>query len=214
MGNRVVFTGMKRGGSTINFVEDIIARIVQKEGIDPAQFEFYDLMTHRGYYGTEPGEFQFQRVTFEVANGQPVNPAWDNAPCPEEVIALFREHIGGTDEPYQMKSPMDHRPGSAKALETQLKSQFAEAFLSSLFSGIAESEMASGSNVVLTPQDAEGWGYRPNGPQSPTVDALGRVIPLLDRKYPDREFVIVDLEADQDRRRAATCRFEVWSRER
>lgn len=111
VGNTIIFSGITNPAtSTINAAEDIILAICAQEGCQPTAVRCFDLQTHLNYSGTEPGEFMYDEVKFKVRGGKLEDLSWDGSvPCPPEVVALFREHIGGTGEPYRMENPLDHR---------------------------------------------------------------------------------------------------------
>ena len=86
-----VYTGLESEvGSTINYAEDIIAAIAEKEGFDPSEITFFDLQTWKGYDGDE-GVFAYDKLVFK-------NPAYvenfEPTVCPAEVIEEFQEFIG------------------------------------------------------------------------------------------------------------------------
>ncbi|OGZ45775.1 MAG: hypothetical protein A3C84_00685 [Candidatus Ryanbacteria bacterium RIFCSPHIGHO2_02_FULL_48_12] len=59
---RIVFSGITKPGSTINYAEDIIRNIAAIEGIDPLIYQWFDLQTHLGYHSREPGVFSFSKL--------------------------------------------------------------------------------------------------------------------------------------------------------
>ena len=88
--------------STINGVEWIIGTIAGKERRLPASLEFHDLQTHRGYpHCLRPGTYSFDVITFGSQEGV-VTPNWEMIECPEEILSLFRDHVGG-ESPFQQQ---------------------------------------------------------------------------------------------------------------
>ena len=59
---RIVFSGITKPGSTINYAEDIIRNIAAIEGLDPLIYQWFDLQTHLGYHSREPGVFSFSKL--------------------------------------------------------------------------------------------------------------------------------------------------------
>lgn len=102
----IIFTGLTKTGPTSHFVAAVIEAIAQREAFD---YLFYDLQTHRGYAEIGRGEFMYQDISFATRNNRVVSPQLRSEPCPESVVDIFRQHIGGHETPYQMKSPQDHR---------------------------------------------------------------------------------------------------------
>ena len=95
IGGKCIFTGTTNRyvTSTINAAEDVISAIAEKEGLELSEIVFYDLQTYRTYR-KRPGQFQFDRVEFDIKKGEPVNPRWIPEECPDEIIELFRRFIG------------------------------------------------------------------------------------------------------------------------
>lgn len=96
-------------GSTINFAEEVIQFICKQEGVHPLTLTFFDLQTASGFTGFAfrgPGNFQFDRVTFEVANNRPFRFRWVPTKCPPEIVHTFSSQIGS--RPHQVSdSGMD-----------------------------------------------------------------------------------------------------------
>lgn len=135
---RVVFSGVSADGtSTINAAESIIQEICRREEINPYAYRWFDFQTNRQYgrssfYCPHPGEFEFDELHFRPnlhpgvtkqvdEHGRPymlINSpeayhveSWTMAPCPSEVVALFREYIGDPDRPaHQCQNALDHDP--------------------------------------------------------------------------------------------------------
>lgn len=108
-GSRVVFSGIIKPGSTINFAERIITNISSQEGINPRRYQWYDLQTHLGYQGKEPGIFEFSRLVLGVQEEMevPLNAiilwyepgaihaeSWVKEPISPDIQELFAEYIG------------------------------------------------------------------------------------------------------------------------
>lgn len=99
---KCVFTGISKPvTTTINAAEDVVMSIARAEDFRTSQrVEFFDLMTHLGYGGHEPGVIQFARLVLKRATDggtRNFEVDWDwMVRCPENVIEVFRENIGGT----------------------------------------------------------------------------------------------------------------------
>ncbi|MBI3290565.1 hypothetical protein HYZ78_04170 [Candidatus Microgenomates bacterium] len=53
---QVFFSGLDReGSSTAKVAADVVWEICERAGINPEDFTFFDVMTHRGIRGTKPG---------------------------------------------------------------------------------------------------------------------------------------------------------------
>ena len=205
LGKKCVFSGISQPGSTINFVEDLISNICKQENINPKNFEFYDLMTFLGYPGRDPGEFKFTRVTFKLKDGCPVDPEWDYIECPEEVIHIFRSHIGGEGKPYWMH---DHRnkPGSERRVRAEHYGKIANLLLFTA----AEKELEDFPIKVFSPREAQQNGFVLTGPYSSTPHCLRSMIKLMSSAGGET-YIIVDnhLEGGQQ---SAFARFAIWSK--
>ncbi len=117
---RIIFSGVTKPGSTINFAEDIISNIASQERIEPMAYRWFDLQTHRGYMGRVPGSFKFDELVLAVQEEIEAPPGvillghqpgaitvegWHPLSIPEEVAELFREHIGELDAALKVWTP-------------------------------------------------------------------------------------------------------------
>lgn len=78
--------------STINAAERIIVAIAKQEGVSPQSLSFFDLQARSGYSHIKQNEFYFDEVRFS-GNDNPENISWHPAPCPTEILKLFRQYI-------------------------------------------------------------------------------------------------------------------------
>lgn len=104
----IVFSGIIRFASTINFADYIIANISAQEGISPMDYHWFDLITHLGYKQKQ-GTFVFNSLSLEVVKAQKAPPGtilighkpgtinaylWTPCPILPEAERLFKEYIG------------------------------------------------------------------------------------------------------------------------
>ncbi|MFX0202142.1 MAG: hypothetical protein ACFFCW_39020 [Candidatus Hodarchaeota archaeon] len=91
----IIYTGVSsHARKTINGAEEIICAIAEQEGIDLQNTAFYDLQTYRGISTRKEGDFDFDKVTFDLKDGEPTNLGWQKVECPQRVITLFGGLIG------------------------------------------------------------------------------------------------------------------------
>lgn len=102
-----VFTGLENG-STINWAEDIIRAICCAESCEYDALTFYDLQTHRGYKGKQPGQYELDRLSVELEDGRVCVRGWIPAPKWPLILETFAEEIGGSGPPVNIsRRPQD-----------------------------------------------------------------------------------------------------------
>src|SRR5687767_8333583 len=77
-----VYTGVNRGPSPINCVENIIAAICAQEHRATRSLRFFELNTHLGYASKRDGEFEYDAV---IKTGRPAPEneyIWNSTECP------------------------------------------------------------------------------------------------------------------------------------
>lgn len=97
-GSQCIFSGASDSGtSTINAAESIVALICREEKRN--DLTFFDLQTYLGYSHYQKGEYDFNQLTvpipFNMAKRWDYKMDWRPLPCPQEVLDIFRESIGG-----------------------------------------------------------------------------------------------------------------------
>lgn len=75
--------------STINAAESIIKAIASKEGIEPVDTAFFDLVTGRSYSHLEGDAHEFKRLQMTYDENGPHVTAWEDVVCPPETLRLF-----------------------------------------------------------------------------------------------------------------------------
>lgn len=122
IGDCCYFSGIERRlrTSTVNAAESIVKAISEQEEVAIERLRWFDLQTRRGYQWYAPGKYELQELLIgpsgdltpqeggiaevEIAGETAivVTPdeedfvvtGWRDAPCPPEVLELFREYIG------------------------------------------------------------------------------------------------------------------------
>jgi hypothetical protein len=97
---QIIFSGLSDGDriarcSTINSAENIVLAISDTEGIDPRNYRFYDLQTHRGYTSHKDGEFTFNRLILRWKQGirKPAQAHWEEVECLPEILEEWSSYI-------------------------------------------------------------------------------------------------------------------------
>lgn len=121
--DKVIFSGITKGGSTINYAEEVVAAISKAESIKPLKYQWFDLQTSLGYSTKVPGSFDFKRLILGVAKRYRKLPKgavvlgpkpgsvrierWIPIPCPESIEGLFKKYIAGESTPPKIWTPTE-----------------------------------------------------------------------------------------------------------
>jgi hypothetical protein len=117
-GYEIVFTGLTDGkneprGSTINCAEQIILAISQAEKINPREYQFFDLQTHRGYCSHKVGDFSFNKLGLEWQPDVniPVWVGWEEGDCRAEILGEWLPYIWGDHPQGKTRNLARYRQG-------------------------------------------------------------------------------------------------------
>ena len=102
-GDQIIFMGMTRGSSTINYAEEIICLIAKKEGVNPLVVTFFDLQTQQGYSNLQPGQFIINRLVCKYQGSKILVTDWQEGLLDPRVLRHFQGYISddGLNTPLQ-----------------------------------------------------------------------------------------------------------------